>query len=449
MSLRSKVVWSQGMFLQPHHFQQEARYLERLVDTRTRAASHFAWGFSELVLDESELGLGRLGLLRAQGVLPDGTPFSFPDLEAAPPALAVPADLKGEIIYLAAPSFRPGANEFDLGTDPVREPARDTARYRVNVEEVRDQTQVSDDAEAIQTGELSLRLLRERDCGDGFSGIGVARVIERRSDGQLVLDRSHLAPQTRIDATGQLSAMAALLHGLLRQRTATLASRMGQLSHGVSEMAEFLMLMCLNRAEPWFAQLAGGPSAHPKELHLACLQLAGEMASFASDDRLSRSYPLYQHDDLQASFAPVVEDLRRYLSTVLERHATQIELVERSHGARIAVLNDVELLRSSGFVLAVAAQMPVEQLRQRFPAQSKLGPTSLIRDLVNSALPGVPMRSLPTVPRELPFHAGFQYFELDRSVDLWKQMERTGSMALHVAGDFPGLEMELWAIRQP
>ena len=28
MSWRNKVVWSQGMFLQPHHFQQEARYTE-------------------------------------------------------------------------------------------------------------------------------------------------------------------------------------------------------------------------------------------------------------------------------------------------------------------------------------------------------------------------------------------------------------------------------------
>ncbi len=37
MSWRNKVVWSQGMFLQPHHFQQEARYTERLINSRVRA----------------------------------------------------------------------------------------------------------------------------------------------------------------------------------------------------------------------------------------------------------------------------------------------------------------------------------------------------------------------------------------------------------------------------
>jgi len=444
MSLRSKVVWSQGMFLQPHHFQQQTRYVEHLLDMRARAAEPHAWGFAELVLDEGELALGKIGLLRASGVLPDGAPFSFPDLEGAPAALDVPGDLKGEIVYLAAPTSRPGTNEFDLGL----EDGADMARYRAITEEVRDQTHASDDAEPIQTGELTLRLMRARDRSDGFSALGVARILERRSDGQLLLDRNYIAPQTCIDASGQLSALSTLLHGLIHQRAATLAARMGQLSHGVSEMAEFLMLLALNRSEPWFHQMARGHSVHPRELYLACLQLAGELSTFATEQRVPQSYPQYQHDDLQRVFAPVVEDLRRYLSSVLERHATQIELIERSHGVRIALVNDPDLLRSAGFVLAVAAQVPGEQLRQRFPAQSKFGPVDRIRDLVNLQLPGITLRSLPVAPRQLPYHAGSHYFELDRQGELWKQFERSGQLGMHVAGDFPGLELELWALRE-
>ena len=139
--------------------------------------------------------------------------------------------------------------------------------------------------------------------------------------------------------------------------------------------------------------------------------------------------------------------LRRMLSTVLERNAPQVELVERARGVRTGVFADPELAKNSVFVLAVNAQMPSEQLRQRFPAQSKLGPPERLRDLVNMALPGVGMRLLPTAPRQLPFNAGYHYFELDRGGDLWKQIERGGSLALHVAGDFPGLDIELWALR--
>jgi type VI secretion system protein ImpJ len=295
---------------------------------------------------------------------------------------------------------------------------------------------------------LRLRLLRQRDATDAFAALSVARVIERRNDGQVVLDRNHIAPQTRIEASGQLSSLATLLHGLVQQRARVLAAGMGQLGHGVSEVADFMMLQLLNRAEPLLRQFAGAPSVHPKSLHLALAQLAGEMATFARAERHPPDYPLYRHDDLQASFAPIVQDLREYLSAVVRRHAVQIELTDRAHGVRTAVVADAELLRTAGFVLAVRANLPAEHVRQRFPTQSKLGPVERIKDLVNLQLPGVALRSLPVAPRQLPFHAGSHYFELDRQGELWKQIERTGNLALHVAGDFPGLELELWAVRQ-
>ncbi|UXH80679.1 type VI secretion system baseplate subunit TssK [Roseateles amylovorans] len=444
MSWHSKVIWSQGMFLLPHHFQQETRYLEHLVDMRVRALAPHGWGFTELVLDESLLSIGRLGVLRASGVLPDGTPFQMPQGDAALAPLEVPADLKGEIVYLAAPIARPGTNQVAFsGSD-----GSELHRYHVIDHELRDVTNAGDEPEPVQTGALSLRLLPARELHDGYAALGVARVAERRADQQVVLDTSYIAPQSRLDASGQLAAMASLLSGLVRQRAQLLASRMGQMGNGVSELADFLMLQALNRADPLFRQHAASPHVHPEQLHRDCLQLAGDLATFVSDSRLATEYPLYRHDDLRGSFAPLLEDLRRMLSVVLERNALQIDLIDRTHGVRTAVVGDPELLRSASFVLAVNAQLAAEQLRQRFPAQSKLGPVDKIRDLVNLQLPGIALRSLPVAPRQLPFHAGFHYFELDRGGELWKQLERSGSLALHVAGDFPGLELELWAIRQ-
>jgi type VI secretion system protein ImpJ len=87
-------------------------------------------------------------------------------------------------------------------------------------------------------------------------------------------------------------------------------------------------------------------------------------------------------------------------------------------------------------------------LRARFPTQVKIGTVERIRDLVNLQLPGVAMRPLAVAPRQIPYHAGFTYFELEtRGSDMWKQLEASGGMAMHVAGDFPGLEIEFWAIR--
>lgn len=444
MSLHSKVVWSQGMFLLPHHFQQEARHVEYEATMRLRATGPHAWGFFELALDEGLLAVGRLGVSRASGILPDGTPFSLPQHDAQPMPLDVPADMKGELVYLAVTLAREGVTQVRF--DDVD--GAQACRWRALSEELRDHTNAADEPEAVQTGALELRLLRAKEVTDAHAALGVARVLERRPDSQVVIDRDYIAPQTRIDASQQLSAHASLLHGLIRQRARALGARMGQLSHGVSEMADFLMLLALNRAEPIFRQHAHAPSVSPWSLYAACLQLAGELSTFTSDQRSPAEHPIYRHDDLQASFTPVIADLRRMLSTVLERNAIQIDLAERSHGVRLAVFPDPELARSASFVLAANAQMPAEHLRTRLPTQAKLGPPERLRDLVNLALPGITLRSLPTAPRQLPFHAGFHYFEIDRGGELWKQLERSGSLAMHVAGDFPALELELWAIRQ-
>jgi type VI secretion system protein ImpJ len=444
MSWRAKVVWSSGMFLQPHHFQQETRYLERLVDARARSISPFAWGFTELELDEGLLALGKLGISRASGLLPDGTPFSMPQLDPLPAPMEVPADVKGEIIYLALPLQREGLNEVDFGTGEGGE----LARYGAIEEDVRDNTDASDEPTTIQTGRLRLRLVRAKEATEAYALLGVAVVAERRSDGQVTLERSYIAPQVAIEATAQLSASASLLHGLILQRAQALAGRMGQLSHGVSELADFLMLQTLNRNEPIFSQHAATPNAHPRELHGDCLRLAGDLATLSTSARRPPEFPPYRHDDLNRTFTPVFDSLRGMLTSVLEQNAIQLDLVNRNHGVRTAVVTDMELARTGTFVLAVNAQVPGEQLRQRFPAQTKIGPPEKLRDLVNLQLPGIGLRSLPVAPRQLPFHAGYFYFELDRGGELWKPIEQNGNVAMHISGDFPGLELELWAIRK-
>ena len=443
MSWRNTVVWSQGMFLQPHHFQQEARYTARLVDSRARCLSPHAWGVSELVLDDAMLALGRVGIARASGVLSDGTPFAIPQLDAPPAPLEIPSDLGNERIFLALPLSREGITEVDFGGSD------ELCRITAVEESLRDHSSASDEPATIQTGRLALRLLREREATDAYALIAVAHVVERRSDAQVVLDRSHIAAQTNIAASEVLLGSVRLLHGLVAQRAQALAARMGQgqLSHGISELADFLMLQSLNRAEPLLRQHALAPSTHPAQLFADCLQLAGELSTFTSANRRPPDFPLYQHEDLRACFTPLFDELRRMLSVTLQQNALQIELVDRKHGVRTAVVADIELARSASFVFAVKAQMPHEQLRQLIVAQTKVGPVDRIRDLVNLQLPGLALQTLPVAPRQLPYHAGFFYFEIERAGDLWRQFEKSGSLALHIAGDFPALELQLWAIR--
>lgn len=447
MTWHNKVMWTEGMFLQPQHFQQQDRFNGRQLDGRIASSLPWLWGFAALQIDDAALLQGRIMVTAARGVLPDGLAFSVPTDDPAPPAFDVPADVRDQLVVLAVPQSRPGITESDVEAGDGRASAM-PPRWRVTDLDVADIHATSLREAPAQIGRLNLRLMLERDTNDGYVTLGVVRVIERRADGRVVLDTHYVPPMLHAPAQPVLNAYLREVHGMLHQRGEALAARLSQPGRGgTGEIVDFLLLQAINRYQPLFGHLQHVPVLHPERLYDLCLGVAGELATFREQKR-PPAYPDYRHDDLAGCFRPVIADLRQSLSMVLEQTALPIELQERKHGIRVAIIADPELLRSALFILAVNAQMPNEALRMRFPTQVKIGPAERIRDLVNLQLPGVTLRALPVAPRQIPYHAGFTYFELEtRGNELWKQLETSGGLAMHIAGDFPGLSMEFWAVR--
>jgi type VI secretion system protein ImpJ len=439
----SKVVWSEGMFLRPHHFQQQERYFANLVESRSAPLQPYPWGFTELKLDQQLLGLGKIALVSARGVFPDGTPFSIPDDEEPPAALEFPETAKNQCVLLSLPQRRAGMEEVD-----GRERRDSLARFSMLDYEVRDSNADNNSDAAMQVGKLRLRLALQGEALGAYACLALARVKERRADASLALDDGFIVPCLNHRAASPLAAFVTELCSMLQQRGEELAGVVtGRAQTGVSEITDFLLLQSVNRAQPLFAHLDQASGLHPESLYRICLVLAGDLATFARPDKRPAQFAAYRHDDLQSTFAPVMEDLRRSLRMVIERNAVSIPLEAGQFNIHVAQVADRQLFRTANFVLVANANVQGEFLRQHLPMQIKVGPVEKIRDLVNHALPGVLVRALPVVPRQIPFHAGSSYFELDRGGELWKQLERSGGMAMHVPDDFPGLKLQLWAIK--
>lgn len=441
---QNKVLWSEGLFLRPQHFQQQERWFERLVSQRVSAVESFDWGFIDLAIDEPALAAGRLQLNAATGVLPDGMVFRFPADDRPPPPLLIDPAWRNVLLHLAVAVDRSGVPSASLDEDAVA----NGFRYRALVADVSDSNDGFPEAAPVQIGSLCLRLLPATDLTGAMASMPVVRLVERRADNQVVLDATYVPPRLACHSSTLPGTWISELSGLLQQRSQALASRLAHPGRGgVAEIADFLLLQTVNRYAALFDHLASVTRLHPERLFATCVQMAGDLATFDEQRRLTQAFPAYDHDNLQASFKPVLEALRRSLSMVLEQHAVPIELHDRKYGVRVAVITDKSLMTGSTFVLAVNAQMPSEALRLRFPTQTKIGPVEKIRDLVNLQLPGIALRSLPVAPRQIPYHAGFNYFELDASGELWRTLKQSGGLALHVAGEFPGIELELWAVR--
>ena len=443
MSAHNKVVWSEGLFLQPQHFQQQDRYIERFVEARCQSLIPHSWGFTDIELERDLLSIGKFGLRRAEGVFPDGTPFRMPDDDPLPAPIDVGPQVRDQILYLAVPVRRSDAPDVDRagGADGL-------VRHDVREWEARDATSASGNAALLEVGALRTRFLLASDVTQAYACVPLAHLIECRGDKQVMLEDKFIPTVLRTRAAGRLATFMTELVGLLHQRGEALAGIVSATGRGAAaEIADFLVLQAINRYEPLLAHFAESGALHPEELFRVFVSAAGELATFYTSSKRVTGLAPYRHDRLRESFDPVMAALRALLSAVVERRAIPIPIEAKKFGISVATVSDRALYSTAVFILAARADLPAEELRRRFPAQLKIGPVEKIRDLVNLQLPGVPVHAVPVAPRQIPFHAGFVYFELDQSNELWSQLETSGGVGLHVAGEFPGLALEFWAIR--
>jgi type VI secretion system protein ImpJ len=443
MSAHNRVIWSEGLFLQPQHFQQQERYFERYVEARCHSLIAHSWGFTEIEFEPDFLSIGKAALRRAAGVFPDGTPFRIPDDDPLPKPIDVGSDVRDQILYLAVPLRRAGQLDADREAD-----GDELARHDVRELQARNESSSGGEPAVLEVGALRTRLLLASEVSQAYACMPLAHIVECRADRQVVLSESFIPTVLHVRAAGRLAAFVTELLGLLHQRGEALAGRVAATGRGAAaEFAEFLMLQAINRYEPLLAHYAESGTLHPEQLFAVCASAAGELATFTATSKRPPKLPAYRHERLRESFEPVVAALRDSLSKVLVQSAISIPIEPRRFGISVALVTDRSLYTTAVFILAARADLPSEELRRRFPAQLKIGPAEKIGDLVRLQLPGVPVHAVPVAPRQIPYHAGFAYFELDQTNDLWEQLKESGGIAMHVAGEFPGLALEFWAIR--
>jgi type VI secretion system protein ImpJ len=443
MSDNNRVVWSEGLFLRPQHFQQQERFLETFIEGRAAALHAHPWGFTELEIERDLLAIGKLGLRRARGVFPDGTPFTMPDDDPLPSPIDVGANVRDQTVLLAIPLRKSGATQSDRGLGTAG-----LVRHRARDHRVRDITSDSGNQTELETAALASRLMLASEPAEDFARIPAAHIVECRADKQVVLDDRFIPTALKSGAATRLATFLTELQGLLHQRGEALAARaVASGRGGAAEIADFLMLQSVNRYEPVVAHYAVGANCHPEDLYRLALEITGDLSTLTSASRRPPQFAPYRHENLRATFDPVIQALRACLSVVLEQNAIPIPLVQKKFGISVGTVNDRTLFDTALFVLAARADVPAEDFRRRFPAQLKIGPVEKIRDLVNLQLPGIGIQPMPVAPRQIPYHAGFVYFELERSSDLWRALKSAGGVAVHQSGDFPGLAMEFWAIR--
>ena len=441
MSWVSKVVWKEGLFLQPHHLQQADRYAEHLVASRTRHATPYPWGFSRLEIDRDLAEQNLFGLRQVAGLFPDGLPFDMPATGPLPRPVAVPEGSEGQFLWLTLPMSEPNGRE--VGTD--EESARAT-RWALDRARIADSTAAMRLEHDIEVAHPRVALELRKTPKPGFHCMPVARVVEVR-DKTILLDETFAPPVLVTGAHPVVAGWIERLVGWVETKLASLARYASDPSAGGGLNAtDYFMLITLNRQIAVLRHLRHSRYVHPEHLYQELLRLAGELWTF-DPSRLCPEYPPYDHDNLHETFEPVLRDIQRLLSRDLSR-ALRLDLRQPVPNSYIAMVEDRNLFRNAAFIIEVAADKPLTQIQQQFPALCKVGPNTRMSQIVDNNLPGLELVHMPTPPRQIRAVTSHVYFNIDKRSPLWREFSTAPAIGMHFAGDWPELELEIWAIME-
>ncbi|GGC32329.1 type VI secretion protein [Novosphingobium marinum] len=442
MSGNNRVAWREGQFLRPQHFQQADRSFDSRLRARAEMIRPYSWGLTEVQFDEELAQMGKFTITRARGVMPDGTVFSIPGDQPPPPPLEVPGDTRDATIYLTLPTAQGGAQEFAEAED-----VRPEIRYVVGEASVVDNFSADRDSEPLELAWPNLTYGVTRDQTYGRVLCGLVHVRELQGT-KVMFDDRYIPPVQDIAAAYPLEHGLDDILGRCTQRADELALRAAEATDGGSDtFKSFLLLQALNRWIPVLRHLQSLPVVHPERLYEELASLAGEIATGIKPERKAPTLPPYDHEDLRGTFEPLFDLLQSMLSAVFDRSTVQLPLDQAGPGAWVSPIVDRNLYQHGYFFLAVRAAASADEVRGLFPSVAKLGAVEKMNQIVDSALPGVPLRHTPTPPPQLRVLPGFVYFELDRGVPDWRDFATSTAMGLHVAGDWPELKMELWCVK--
>lgn len=450
MDYYQKVIWSEGLFLTPQHFQQWDRYQEGLLERRLRAVLPLGWGISDLRIDEDALTNGELILARLKAVVAGGLHIDIPDLDASPPARHVGESFTPGSetlgVYVGAPRARPGRAACGIEDGSSERATRYLGRH---VTVVDDSSGSGERQIACAVKNLSLLLegepLEDHDC------LKIAE-IERTATGTFALREAYVPPCLSIAASPLLMKILRRVVEILSTKSTDLAKQRRQRVQGLveftmSEAANFWFLHTINGFIPALMHFHRQPQVHPELLYLEVARLVGELYTFGGEGH-PKDVPPYVHDDLSSTFVDLEAKLRLLLETVIPTRCTPVPLERTKESLFTGRVHDEQLLEKAQFYLAVMANVPEEKIVREVPLKAKISSLDRVDRLIAQALRGVGLKHLPTPPAEIPVQPGRTYFQLDKRGEHWDGVKSSRTISIYLPPEFAGLKLELMAVKE-
>jgi type VI secretion system protein ImpJ len=445
-----KVIWKEGMFLQPQHFQQAERYMVNNINAAIGNQFPYAFGITEFDVDRDAIANGLISLTRCAGRLPDGVVFDIPKEDQPPAARSFVEhfthEQQGLDVYLGLPLCIEGKSNVVSSLAEGQSSVRYRSREATTVDEV-----LGLHKKDIEIGLLNFVVLFGGESLDNHTTLHIGKLV-RTSSGSIELMAHFIPPLLFIGAApALLSAIRSLLE-LLLAKIASLSQGRKQVEGGLAEFpggeeTSFRLLQILNTHTPLLNHYHFVPTVHPFELFCLLTQFAGALCTLSFEVSL-KNLPRYEHGNLTATFAQLIKVIRTVLEANISAGCVPVPIEQINQATYLCKIPDEKLLSAAKFFLGVSAKVQEKELIVGALQRIKICSRNRLDLLISSAMPGLQLIHTIHPPEGLSTKPGFVYFKLDQQGDFWQAIKTSGTMAFYFPNNYPELKVEMLALKE-
>lgn len=442
----AKILWGEGLFLRPQHFQ----YQDAQADAQARrvllAANPFAWGVRDIDLDIESLRNGILRFNRISAIFPNGDFFAAPDIDQLP----APQSLDKAIGEGATTDFYLSLHHLNSHGGNSTESAAESGQARYLIVQRALSDLYTDAAEAeISTISQIAHIKSGHDNRDQYLNLPIIR-IRRTSSNGFEVDSSFIPPSINLRSAPtlflmlrrQIDALLAkveALYGFHREPTKNV------IEFRSGDIASFWLLHTASSACATLTHLFRNPDTSPERLFQELLRLAGGLMTFSKGYTLN-DLPSYDHLQPGPCFLRLEQILRDLLDTVISTRYFAISLTQPKPSFYTGHLDSEKIDSETAFYLSVTASHPQSEIIESIPLRIKIGAPDDVEKLVLSAMSGVRLTHASQVPGAIPVRPGACYFALDAHGPLYERMLKAQSVMIYAPESYRDLAIELIAV---
>jgi len=432
----SPVLWSEGMFLRPHHFQAADRYWGELISTGNRFDHPCGYGISRLTVNTESLQNNLLDLVGLSARMKDGTLLETEighvdsvDLKTRLGNIAPPKVLQ---VFLAIPQDSEGQGNTANTPTAVK-------RYLSFDREVADEIR-GDNRQSVPSRRLNYRILLSTDDCSGFHLLPLLQLLPSSgTTGKYRIDPEYFPPMLEVASWSEMKGLLGDLRSFILGRLKTIGEvvkhRGISLGSTIEGDAQKLWLIhCMNQAASELECLALAPGIHPLVAYTYLCSIVGRCSIFGPD-MIFAGVPQYDHDNLGPIFRKLCEMIRGLINNVRDDEVVQRMFQGSGRGMSVSIQPEW-LGPEWDWYFGVK---PLNFEREKVSSVMEkglvwvLGSAELVESYFTAKRGGLSLtKEVREIPRSLVGRGNWSFYQIKTETDAWKRVAMDFSIAMRI-----------------